>query len=171
MIISGIWEGELGQYFCWLLNIMYLFTLTNYNALISHRLSVFWIESPWFAIPQCFNPGVLLPFYSIRTSPGGSDGKASAYNVGDPGSIPGSGRCSGEGNGNPLQYSCLENPWMEERGQLQFMGSQRVGHDWATSLSFTPLLHCTGTILNLHSPRCAFHIISPSYTTFMYNLY
>ena len=41
--------------------------------------------------------------------PGGSDGKASAYNVGDPGSIPWSGRSPGEGNGNPLQYSCLEN--------------------------------------------------------------
>ena len=42
--------------------------------------------------------------------PGGSDGKASAYNAGDPGLIPGSGRSPGEGNGNPLQYSCLENP-------------------------------------------------------------
>ena len=42
--------------------------------------------------------------------PGGSDGKASAHNAGDPCSIPGSGRSSGEGNGNPLQYSCLENP-------------------------------------------------------------
>ena len=42
--------------------------------------------------------------------PGSSDGKASAYNTGDPGSIPGSGRSPGEGNGNPLQYSCLENP-------------------------------------------------------------
>ena len=42
--------------------------------------------------------------------PGGSDGKASAYNVGDPGSIPGLGRSPGEENGNPLQYSCLENP-------------------------------------------------------------
>ena len=42
--------------------------------------------------------------------PGGSDGKASAYNAGDQGSIPGLGRSSGEGNGNPLQYSCLENP-------------------------------------------------------------
>ena len=42
--------------------------------------------------------------------PGGSDNKAAAYNVGDPGSIPGSGRSPGEGNGNPLQYSCLENP-------------------------------------------------------------
>ena len=42
-------------------------------------------------------------------SPGGSDGKASARNAGDPGSIPGLGRSPGEGNGNPLQYSCLEN--------------------------------------------------------------
>ena len=41
---------------------------------------------------------------------GGSDGKASAYNAGDPGSIPGSGRSPGEGNGNPFQHSCLENP-------------------------------------------------------------
>ena len=42
--------------------------------------------------------------------PGGSEGKASACNVGDPGWIPGSGRSPGEGNGNQLQYSCLENP-------------------------------------------------------------
>ena len=41
--------------------------------------------------------------------PSGSDGKESTCNAGDPGLIPGSGRCSGEGNGNPLQYSCLEN--------------------------------------------------------------
>ena len=42
--------------------------------------------------------------------PGGSEVKASARNAGDLGSIPGSGRSPGEGNGNPLQYSCLENP-------------------------------------------------------------
>ena len=42
--------------------------------------------------------------------PGGSDGKASAYNVGDLGSNPGSGGSPGEGHGNPLQYSCLEDP-------------------------------------------------------------
>ena len=42
--------------------------------------------------------------------PGGSEGKASACNVGDLGSISGSGRSPGEGNGHPLQYSCLENP-------------------------------------------------------------
>ena len=42
--------------------------------------------------------------------PGGSNGKASAYKAGDPGSIPGLGRSPGERNGNPLQDSCLENP-------------------------------------------------------------
>ena len=46
----------------------------------------------------------------ILLANGGSDGKASVYNAGDLGSIPGSGRFPGEGNGNPLQYSCLENP-------------------------------------------------------------
>ena len=45
-----------------------------------------------------------------RGFPGGSEVKASAYNVGDLGSIPGLGRSPGEGNGNPLQDSCLENP-------------------------------------------------------------
>ena len=49
--------------------------------------------------------------------PGGSDSEASAYNVGDPGSIPGLGRSSGEGNDNPLQYACLENP--KDRGAWQ----------------------------------------------------
>ena len=49
--------------------------------------------------------------------PGGSDGKESACNAGDPGSIPGLGRSPGEGNGNPLQYSCLENSM--DRGAWQ----------------------------------------------------
>ena len=47
---------------------------------------------------------------AYKVFPGGSDAKASAYNAGDPGSIPGSGRSSGDENGNPLQFSCLENP-------------------------------------------------------------
>ena len=62
--------------------------------------------------------------------PGGSDGKESTCNAGDPGLIPGLGRSPGEGNGNPLQYSCLENPMEEEPGGLQSMGSQRIGHNW-----------------------------------------
>ena len=49
--------------------------------------------------------------------PGGSDGKASAYNAGDLDSIPGLGRSPGEGNGNPLQYSFLGNPM--DRGAQQ----------------------------------------------------
>ena len=55
--------------------------------------------------------------------PSNSDDKASACNGGDPGLIPGSGKSPGEGNGNPLQYSCLENPWTEEPDGLQSMGS------------------------------------------------
>ena len=46
-----------------------------------------------------------------------------------------------EGNGTPLQYSCLENPWTEEPGRLQSMGLLRVGHDWATSLSLFTFMH------------------------------
>ena len=69
--------------------------------------------------------------------PGGSDSKVSACNVGDLGLIPGSGRSPGEGNGNPLQYSCLENTMTEEPDRLQSLGLQRVGHDWATSLSLS----------------------------------
>ena len=49
--------------------------------------------------------------------PGGSDGKASAYNEGDPGSIPSSGRSPGEGNGNPLQYSCSPHPAKKKGAQ------------------------------------------------------
>ena len=48
--------------------------------------------------------------YLIMGFPGGSDGKESACNAGDPGSIPGLGKSPGEENGNPLHYSCLENP-------------------------------------------------------------
>jgi len=47
----------------------------------------------------------------------------------------------GEGNGTPLQYSCLENPWTEELGRLQSMGLLRVRNDWATSLSLFTFMH------------------------------
>ena len=56
--------------------------------------------------------------------PGGSDGRESAYNAGDLGLIPGSGRSPGEGNGNPLQYFCMENPM--DQGAWS---ATRVGHD------------------------------------------
>ena len=59
-----------------------------------------------------------------RGLPCNSVGKESACNAGDPGLIPRLGRSPGEGNGNPLQYSCLETPWTEEPGGLPSMGSQ-----------------------------------------------
>ena len=71
---------------------------------------------------------------------GGSDGKESTCNAGDLGSIPGFGRSPGEGNGNPLQYSCLEY-WQDmDRGArgVQSMGSQRVGNNWATNTHTFP---------------------------------
>ena len=64
--------------------------------------------------------------------PGGSDGKASVYNAGDLGSIPGSRRSPGEGNGNPLQYSCLENPmdrgawWATVRGVAELHMTEQI---------------------------------------------
>ena len=61
--------------------------------------------------------------------PGGSVSKESACNPGHLGSIPGLGRSPGGGHGNPLQYSYLENPWRQEPGGLQSMGSKRVRHD------------------------------------------
>ena len=64
--------------------------------------------------------------------PGGSNGKESAYNAGDPGSIPGSGRSPGEGNGNDSSILAWKIPWTGEPGRLQFIGSQRVDHDWVT---------------------------------------
>ena len=59
-------------------------------------------------------------------------GKESACNAGDPGSIPGLGRSPGEGNGNPLQYSYLENPTDRGAWQATVHGIARVGHDLAT---------------------------------------
>ena len=59
--------------------------------------------------------------------PGGLNSKESACNVGDPGSTPGLGRCPGEENGNPLQYSCLENPM--DRGAWRAI-DHRVTKSW-----------------------------------------
>ena len=77
---------------------------------------------------------------SVLGFPHSSVGKESACNAGDSDSIPGWGRAPGEGNGNPFQDSCLENPmdrgarqilyhWGVGGAWLESMGSQRVGHD------------------------------------------
>ena len=68
-------------------------------------------------------------FYCVWASPGGSDGKGSACNAGDLGSILGSGRFLEK---EMATHSCIlawRIPWTEEPGKLQLMGSERVGHD------------------------------------------
>ena len=69
-----------------------------------------------------------------RIFPCSSVSKEFACNVEDPGSIPGSGRSPGEGNGNPLQYSCLENPMDRGAWQATVHGVIRVRHNLATKL-------------------------------------
>ena len=73
--------------------------------------------------------------------PGGAEVKASACNVGDLGSIPGSGRSPGEGNGNPLQYSCLENPMDRGAWWATVHGLQRVGHGWSWHMRSVVVAH------------------------------
>ena len=68
--------------------------------------------------------------------PGGSDGKASVYNAGDLGLIPGSGRSLEKDMAIHSSTIAWKIPWTEEPDRLQSMGSQRVGHDWATSLTY-----------------------------------
>ena len=75
-----------------------------------------------------------LPTPEFLGFPGGSDGKESTCNGGDAGSIPGLGRSSGGGHGNPLQYSCLQNP----HGQRSLVGYSpwgRKGLDMIEQLS------------------------------------
>ena len=112
-------------------------SLTLFLLLIPNWKQIIWA---WllFGRPKISFKVLLLAF--IRGFPGGSDGKESTCNEGDWGVIPGSGRSPGEGNGYPLQYSCLENSMDREAGRLQSMGSQRVGHNWVTNTVLTTLL-------------------------------
>ena len=71
--------------------------------------------------------------------PDGSDGKESACNAGDWGSIPGLGRTPSEGNGYPLQYSCLENSMGRGCWWATVDGLQRVGHNWHFHCSSLPV--------------------------------
>ena len=71
--------------------------------------------------------------YGGRGFPGGADGKETAYNAGDPGSIPGAGRSPGEGNDNPLQYSCLE----KSHGWRSPVGYSQWGHKESDTTELT----------------------------------
>ena len=84
----------------------------------------------------------------VTIFPGGSDGKASAYNAGDLGSIPGSGRSTGEGDGTPLQHSCLE----KSHGRRSLVGYSPWGRkEWDTTerLHFHFHFGLTGSLIVL----------------------
>ena len=76
-----------------------------------------------------------------------SVGKESACNAGDLGSISGLGRSPGEGNGNPLKYSCLENPMDKGAWQATVYGVTRVGYDLVTELLTTNFSNQLGKYL------------------------
>ena len=100
-------------------------------------------------------------FATLLLFPDGSDGKESARNVGDLGSIPGSGRSLGKGNGNPLQYSCLENS--VDRGYTPWglRESDMVGHDWATNtVTFHFLLHSYNSLRQKKKSLFSLRVIS-----------
>ena len=89
----------------------------------------FTIAAKVSSVKEIVRPTQPKIFITSLFLPGGSDSNECAYQAGDLGSIPGSGRSPGEGNGNSLQYYCLENSMDRGDWQLQFLGSQRVGHD------------------------------------------
>ena len=97
-----------------------------------------WVSLFWSIIMNYFF-GVL---WCLLGFPGGSAGKESACNVGDLSSVPGLGRSSGEGNGNPLQDSCLQIP-MDGSLVSYSPWVRRVGRDWAT-FTFTFFVSITG---------------------------
>ena len=109
-------------------------------------LNIIWMEVPclWAGKLNIFKM-LILPNLSINLSEftnnlAYSVGKESACNAGNPGSIPVLGRYPGEGNGNPLQYSCLENPLFRGAWQATVCEVARVGLDWVTKHNNTTYL-------------------------------
>ena len=88
---------------------------------------------------------------------GGSDGKESACYMGDPGSVPGLGRSLGEGNGNPLQHSCLENP-MDGGAWKATVRGVAEGRTRLSDFTFTCHFHALEKEMATHSSVLAWRI-------------
>ena len=111
-----------------------------YGLFLEHRLQSFpnkrYTGSEFFDLLNDWNVLILSIYLTYLGFPGGSEVKASACNVGDLGSIPGSGRSPGEGNGNPLQYSCLENP-MDGGAWRATVHGVAKSRTWLSDFTFT----------------------------------
>ena len=106
---------------------------------------------PALALHPALSSNSMSVSLNYQGCPAGSGGKESACNAGDLHSIPGSGRSPGEGHGDQLQYSCLENPMARGAWQGTVHGSQRVGQDWATNT------HSLSHTNSSRSPRHTLH--------------
>ena len=107
---------------CWQCNVSAFYMLSRLVITFlprSKRLLISWLQSPTSVILEPPKNKVCHCFHCFPIYLPGSD----------------------ESNGTPLQYSCLENPWVEEPGRLQSMGSVRVRPDWATSLWLFTFMH------------------------------
>ena len=124
MIICGI--------FCSMQLLLWSITVIKLNEAyipgVNSTCSCYSIHSSWIQFANI----LLRIFASVLGFPSGSVGKNLTANAGDLGSIPGLGRSLGEGNGNPLQYSCLENPMNRGAWQARVHGVIRVKHNLAT---------------------------------------
>ena len=109
--------------------VVWLLSFTNCLCILEIKL----LSVTLFANTSSKSTGSFFVLFMI--SFGGSDGKESTCDAGDLGSIPGLRRSPGGGHGNPLQYSCLENPMNGGAWGLQSMGLQRVGINWETKNS------------------------------------
>ena len=123
---TRIWLSSVSitTYALWIHDIIDQYWELLNTIIYSSRYQLNWSEFIFVSLLLC---KIVLGF------PGGSNGEESACNAGDPGSIPGSGRSPGEGNGNPLQYSCPENSMDRGAWRAHSMGLPRAGHDWATN--------------------------------------
>ena len=148
-------------------SITYIFHMTWFWHFpkVSHVTGVLQFLS--FRPVTCFLLLPLLNWGSVMFLgfPGISDGKESAWNAGDLGSIPGLGRSPGEGNGNPLQYSCLVNSMNRGTWRPTVHGIRRVGHNWVTLFFFTFLISSLLALITKMSPQLGNYLWDQTFQT------